>query len=179
LIASLEAGGDARALAFHPTEATLAVGGGGHLHFVAMEGGEPRRSLSNAFSGERVCTVSFSFDGKLLAAVSDQGTLKVWTWPGLILRTSLTMSKSIEAMAPVSLVLGRQRTRAAANGLHGRVHVVDLVKEREERTFDNTPEAPGHGMHAEMRGSLAFTQDGALRARHARPRRPNPPRRKR
>src|SRR5262249_4028250 len=26
--------------------------------------------------------------------------------------------------------------------------------------FDNTPEAPGHGMHAEMRRSLAFSQDG-------------------
>jgi hypothetical protein len=36
----------------------------------------------------------------------------------------------------------------------------DLAKEREERTFDNTPEAPGHGMHAEMRRSLAFSQDG-------------------
>jgi hypothetical protein len=40
------------------------------------------------------------------------------------------------------------------------VHSVDIAKEREERTFDNTPEAPGHGMHAEMRRSLAFSQDG-------------------
>ncbi len=71
------------------------------------------------------------------------------------------MSKSLEPMAPVSLVLGRQGMRAAANGLLGRVHVVDIAKEREERTFDNTPEAPGHGMHAEMRRSLAFSQDGA------------------
>ena len=92
--------------------------------------------------------------------VSDQGSLKVRTWPALTLRTSLTMSKSLEAMAPVSLTLGRQGTRAAANGLLGRVHVVDFAKEREERIFDNTPEAPGHGMHAEMRRSLAFSQDG-------------------
>jgi WD40 repeat protein len=159
-VGSMEAGSDTRALAFHPTEAILAIGGGGHLHFLAMEGSEPRRSLPNAFSGERVYAVAFSFDGRLLTAVSDQGTLKVWTWPELTLRTSLPMSKSIEAMAPVSLVLGRQGTRAAANGLLGRVHVVDLVKEREEQTFNNTPEAPGHGMHAEMRGSLAFSQDG-------------------
>jgi WD40 repeat protein len=159
-VASMEAGGNTRAVAFHPTEATLAVGGGGHLHFLATEGGEPRRSLPNAFSGERVYAVAFSSDGQLLAAVSDQGTLKLWAWPELTLRTSLQMSKSIEATAPVSLVLGRQATRVAVNGLLGRVHVVDLVKEREERTFDNTPEAPGHGMHAEMRGSLAFSQDG-------------------
>ncbi|MGH7343997.1 MAG: WD40 repeat domain-containing protein [Candidatus Rokuibacteriota bacterium] len=159
-VASIEAGGDTRALAFHPTEAILAVGGGGHLHFLATEGGEPTRSLPNAFSGERVYAVAFSFDGKLLAAMSHQGTLKLWAWPELTLRTSLPTSTSIEAMAPVSLVLGRQGTRAAANGLLGRVHVVDLVKEREERTFNNTPQAPGHGMHAEMRGSLAFSQDG-------------------
>ena len=70
------------------------------------------------------------------------------------------MSKSLEQMAPVSLVIGRQGTRAAANGLLGRVHIVDLAKQQEERIFDNTPEAPGHGMHAEMRRSLAFSQDG-------------------
>ena len=159
-VASMEGGGDTRAIAFHPTEAILAVGGGGHLHLLPTEGGEPRRSLPNAFSGERIYAVAFSFDGKLLAATSGEGTLKVWTWPELTLRTSLAMSQSIEAMAPVSLVLGRQGTRAAANGLLGRVHVVDLVKEREEQTFNNTAEAPGHGMHAEMRGSLAFSQDG-------------------
>jgi hypothetical protein len=87
--------------------------------------------------------------------------MKVWAWPALTLRASVPMSKSLEQMAPVSLVLGRQGARAAVNGLLGRVHIVDLAKEREERTFDNTPEAPGHGMHAEMRRSLAFSQDGA------------------
>src|SRR5438093_12318215 len=67
---------------------------------------------------------------------------------------------SYEQIVSVTLVLGRQGSRAVANGLLGRVHVVDIAKEREERTFDNTPEAPGHGMHAEMRRSLAFSQDG-------------------
>ena len=95
-----------------------------------------------------------------LVTASHDGALKLWAWPTLTLRGAVAMSKSLEAMAPVSLVIGRQGALAAANGLLGRVHIVDLAKEREERTFDNTPEAPGHGMHAEMRSSLAFSHDG-------------------
>lgn len=63
-------------------------------------------------------------------------------------------------MSPVSLALTHDGTRAAANTILGRVHVVDTVKGREERTFASVAEAPGHGMHAEMRYSLAFTVDG-------------------
>src|SRR3989441_9160960 len=70
------------------------------------------------------------------------------------------MSKSLEPMAPVSLALTRRGTRAAANGIVGQVHVVDAAKEREERTFTNTVEAPGHAPRAEMRRSLAFSEDG-------------------
>jgi predicted phosphoribosyltransferase len=63
-------------------------------------------------------------------------------------------------MAPLSLALNRQGTRAAANGILGRVHVGDVMRDRHERTFDNVAQAPGHGMHGEMRQSLAFTEDG-------------------
>ncbi|PYO09516.1 MAG: hypothetical protein DMD75_15525 [Candidatus Rokuibacteriota bacterium] len=149
---------DSRAAAFHPTEPTLVLGGLGALYVVDAQRGEIVRTLPNAHGGENVYAAAFSSDGQVLATASDQGSIKVWTWPALTLRTSVSMSKSLEQMAPVSLVL--QGTRAAANGLLGRVHIVDLAKEREERTFDNTPEAPGHGMHAEMRRSLAFSQDG-------------------
>jgi WD40 repeat protein len=151
---------DSRTAAFHPTEPTLVVGGLGTLYVVDAQRGEIARTLPNAHSGENVHAAAFSSDGQILATASDQGSIKVWAWPALTLRSSVSMSKSLEQMAPVSLVLGRQGTRAAANGLAGRVHIVDLAKEREERTFDNTPEAPGHGMHAEMRRSLAFSQDG-------------------
>ena len=48
----------------------------------------------------------------------------------------------------------------AANGILGRVVVLDAVKGREERVFASVAEAPGHGMHSEMRRSLAFTDDG-------------------
>ncbi len=151
---------DSRAAAFHPTEPTLVVGGLGTLYVVDAQRGEIARTLPNVHGGENVYAAAFSSDGQVLATASDQGSIKVWTWPALTLRTSVSMSKSLEQIAPVSLVLGRQGTRAVANGLLGRVHVVDIAKEREERTFDNTPEAPGHGMHAEMRRSLAFSQDG-------------------
>jgi len=40
------------------------------------------------------------------------------------------------------------------------VHVWDGVAGREERTFTNRPEAPGH-WHAELKHSLAFTSDGS------------------
>ncbi len=152
---------DSRAAAFHPTEPTLVVGSLGALHVVDAQRGEITRTLPNLHGGENVYAAAFSSDGQVLATASDQGVMKVWAWPALTLRASVPMSKSLEQMAPVSLVLGRQGTRAAVNGLLGRVHIVDLAKEREERTFDNTPEAPGHGMHAEMRRSLAFSQDGA------------------
>src|SRR5207247_10055468 len=62
--------------------------------------------------------------------------------------------------SPVSLALTRQGTRAASNGIYGRVHVVDIAKGREERVFANVAQAPNHGMHAELRYSLAFTDDG-------------------
>src|SRR5262249_163632 len=113
-----------------------------------------------AHGGENVYAAAFSSDGQILATTSDQGVIKVWAWPAVTLRATVPMSKSLEQMAPVSLVLGRQGTRAAANGLPGPVHIVDLAKGREERTFDNPPEAPGHGMHAEMCRALAFSQDG-------------------
>ena len=151
---------DSRAAAFHPTEPALIVGAGGNLHVVDTERGQIARTLPNAHAGDRVYAAAFSSDGRLLVTASHDGTLKLWAWPGLTLRGSVAMSKSLEAMAPVSLVIGRQGALAAANGLLGRVHIVDLAKEREERTFDNTPEAPGHGMHAEMRSSLAFSHDG-------------------
>lgn len=151
---------DSRAAVFHPTEPTLVVGGAATIYVVDVERGEIARTLPNAHGGEAVYGVAFSSDGQFLATVSDQGSLKLWTWPQLTLRTSVSTSKSLESMAPVSLALGRQGMRAAANGILGRVHVVDLAKEREERTFANAPEAPGHGMHAELRRSLAFGQDG-------------------
>ena len=152
---------DSRAAAFHPTERTLVVGGAATVHVVDVDRGEIARTLANAHGGDGVYGVAFSSAGQVLATVSDQGSLKLWSWPALSLRASVSMSKSLEPMAPVSLALGRQGTRAAANGILGTVHIVDVAKEREERTFANTPEAPGHGMHAEMRRSLAFTQDGA------------------
>jgi len=70
------------------------------------------------------------------------------------------MASSLEAMAPVSLALNRDGTRAAANGILGQVHVMNVVKGREERAFANTAQAQGHGLHGEMRYSLAFTEDG-------------------
>jgi len=151
---------DSRAAAFHPTEPTLVVGAGGNLYVVDTERGQITRTLPNAHAGERVYAAAFSSDGQVLVTASHEGALKVWAWPGLTLRTSVATSKSLEAMAPVSLVLGRQGTRAAANSLHGRVHIVDLAKESEERTFDSTAQAPGHGLHGEMRRSLAFSHDG-------------------
>jgi hypothetical protein len=72
-----------------------------------------------------VYAAAFSSDGRLLVTASHDGALKLWAWPALALRGSVAMSKSLEAMAPVSLVIGRQGALAAANGLLGRVHVVE------------------------------------------------------
>src|SRR5260370_11640726 len=149
-----------RGAGFHPTERAVVVVAGPTIHVVDVERGEVVRTLPNAHQGERLDAVAFSADGRTLATASDRGGLKIWPWPALTLRTSMSMSSSPEAMAPVSLALNRDGTRVAANGILGRVHVVDAMKGREERTFANVAEAPGHGMHAEIRYSLAFTQDG-------------------
>jgi len=151
---------DSRSAAFHPIEQTLVVGAQATVHVVDAERREVARTLPNAHQGEAVYGVAFSPDGQVLATVSDQGSLKLWDWPALSLRASVSMSKSLEPMAPVSLALTRRGTRAAANGIVGQVHVVDAAKEREERTFANTVEAPGHAPRAEMRRSLAFSEDG-------------------
>jgi len=132
-----------RSAAFHPAERTLVVGAAATVYVVDAERGEIVRTLANAHQGDAVYAVAFSSDGLVLASASDQGSLKLWDWPALSLRASVSMSKSLEPMAPVSLALTRRGTRAAANGIVGRVHVVDATKAREERTFANTVEAPG------------------------------------
>lgn len=152
--------GQSRGAAFHPTERALVVVAGTTVHVVDLERSEVVRTLPNAHQGERVDAVAFSGDGRVLATASDHGGLKLWNWPGLTLRGSVSMSSLLQDMAPVSLALNRDGTRAASNGILGKVHVVDTVKGHEERIFDNVAEAPGHGMHAEMRYSLAFSEDG-------------------
>lgn len=149
-----------RALAFHPRERLLAVGAGPTVHVLDLDAGQALRSLPNAHYGEMVYGVAFAGDGRSLASVSDQGSLAVWGWPDLALRTTVALPRGLEALAPVSLALSREGNRAAVNGLQGRVHVTDLAKGRVLRTVDNSVEAPGHARRAEMRHSLAFTGDG-------------------
>jgi WD40 repeat protein len=156
---ALELGGS-RGVAFHPTERILAVAGGPTIHVVDLDRGEVIRTLSNAHAGDHVFALAFTGDGQGLASISGEGALKLWSWPALLLRASATLSGGVEAMSPVSLALSRDGTRAAANSILGRVQVVDTTKGREERVFASVAEAPGHGMHAEMRYSLAFTDDG-------------------
>jgi len=152
--------GQCRGVAFHPDERILAVAGGGTIHVVDLSGGKAVRTLPNAHAGDGIFAIAFSGDGLTLATISGQGSLKAWSWPALTLRTSTTLSGGLEAMSPVSLALNRRGTRAAANGILGRVHVADIAKGREEGTFGSVAQAPGHGMHAELRYSLAFTEDG-------------------
>ena len=149
-----------RGVAFHPVERMLAVAGGGTIHVVDLERRQVARTLPNAHAGEPLYGIAFSGDGQTLASISADGAIKLWSWPALSLRSSIALSRGLESMSPVSLALSRQGTRAAANGIMGRVHVADVAKGQEERTFANVAEAPGHGMHAELRHSLAFTDDG-------------------
>jgi WD40 repeat protein len=152
--------GKSRGVAFHPDERVLAVAGGGTIHVVDLSSGRAVRTLPNAHPGDAIFAIAFSGDGQTLATISGEGSLKAWSWPALTLQTSMKLSGLLEAMSPVSLALTHRGTRAAANSIHGRVHVVDIAKGREERLFGNVAQAPGHGMHAELRYSLAFTDDG-------------------
>jgi hypothetical protein len=149
-----------RGVAFHPIERILAVAGAASIHVVDLERAEVVRTLPNAHASDAVHALAFSADGQALASISRQGSLKLWSWPALVLRSSTTLPSGLESMAPVSLALTRHGTRAAANGILGPVHVVNTASGREERTFANVAEAPGHGMHAELRHSLTFTDDG-------------------
>jgi len=149
-----------RAAVFHPKERTLVVAAATAIHVVDVKQAEVTRTLANAHQGQRVDAVAFSADGRVLATASDRGLLKLWNWPALTLRKSVSIASSLEAMAPVSLALSRDGARVAANGTLGQVQVIDAVKGREERAFANAPEAPGDAMHAELRQSLVFTADG-------------------
>jgi WD40 repeat protein len=149
-----------RGVAFHPAERVLAVAGAATIHVVDLDRGKVVRTLPNAHAGALIFAIAFSDDGQTLASISGEGALKVWSWPTLELRSSTTLSSGLEPMSPVSLALSRRGTRAAANAIVGRVYVVDIAKGREERIFANVAQAPGHGMHAELRYSLAFTEDG-------------------
>jgi WD40 repeat protein len=149
-----------RGLAFHPVERMLAVAGGGTIYVVDLERRQIVRTLPNAHAGEALYGIAFSGDGQTLATISAEGAIKLWSWPALSLRSSITLSRGLEPMSPVSLTLSRPGTRVAANGIRGRVHVADVAKGQEERTFASVAEAPGHGMHAELLHSLVFTDDG-------------------
>ena len=150
---------DARALAFHPADRALVVAARATVHVADVATAEVTRALPNAHQGEPVYAIAFSADGRVLATASAQGALKLWSWPALTLRASVTVAPAPETLAPVSLAVSRDGTRAALGGLLGRVHVLDGARERELRTFANAPEAPGHDRHAEMRHALAFTGD--------------------
>src|SRR4029453_15798889 len=154
-----------RGVSFHPDERVLAVAGGGTIHVVDLSGGgKVLRTLPNAHPGDGIFAIAFSGDGLTLATISGEGSLKAWSWPALTLRTSTTLSGPLEAMSPLSLTLTRRGTRAAANSILGRVHVVDVAKGREHGTFGNAAQAPGAALHADLgpalRYSLAFTEDG-------------------
>ena len=148
-----------RALAFHPTDRVLAVAAHATVSIVDLATAEVTRALPNAHQGDAVYAVAFSADGRALATASAHGSLKLWHWPALTLRASVAMAPALEALTPVALALSATGTRAALNGILGRVHVVDTVREREERTFANAPAAPGHDRHGEMRHALAFAAD--------------------
>jgi WD40 repeat protein len=150
---------NARAVAFHPRERRLAIGAGPALHVMDLDGGQAVRSLPNAHYGEAVYGVAFAGNGQALASVSVEGSLSLWSWPDLALRATVALPRGLEALAPVSLALSRDSTRAAVNGLGGRLHVTDLAKGRVLLTLDNAVEAPGHARRAELRHSLAFTDD--------------------
>jgi len=152
--------GMTRGVAFHPDERVLAVAGAGTISVVDLDSSKVVRSRPNAHAGDRIFAIAFSGDGQTLGTISGEGSLKLWSWPELKLRSSTTLSSGLEPMSPVSLALTRRGTRAATNAILGRVYVVDTAKGREERIFGNVAQAPGHGMHAELRYSLAFTEDG-------------------
>jgi WD40 repeat protein len=152
--------GRGRGVAFHPSERLLAMAAAGAIHVIDLDRGEATRSLPNAHAGDPVYAVAFAPDGQMLASISHGGSLKIWAWPSLVLRASIALSSEAEALSPVSLTLSRDSSRAAANGIRGRLHVVDIVKAREAQVFGNVPEGPGHARHAELRQSLAFTDDG-------------------
>ena len=151
---------DARVAVFHPIERTLVLGAGPTLHVVDVDKAEVTRTIPNAHLGDLIYAAAFSPDGGVLASAALNGSLKLWQWPGLALRASMTMSSPLEAMSPRSLALTRDGARVASNGILGKVHVWDATAGREERTFANSHEAPGH-WHAELRHSLAFTSDGS------------------
>src|SRR5262249_48331667 len=115
--------GHCRGVAFHPDERVLAVAGGGTVPVADPRGGatglggKVLRTLPNAHPGDGIWAIAFSSDGLTLATISGEGSLKAWSWPGLTLRTSTTLSGLLEAMSPVSLTLTRRGTRAAANSI--------------------------------------------------------------
>jgi len=152
--------GQTRGVAFHPEERMLAVAGAGTISVVDLDSRKVVRSLPNAHAGDRIFAIAFAGDGQTLGSISGEGSLKLWSWPELKLRSSTTLASGLEPMSPVSLALTRRGTRAATNAILGRVYVVDTAKGREERIFGNVAQAPGHGMHAELRYSLAFAEDG-------------------
>jgi WD40 repeat protein len=152
---------NARALLFHPMDAVLVVGAGRSIHLVDAESHEVTRVVEDAHMGDSVSVLAFSGDGLTLASGSQQGLVRLWDWPAMTARASITMEGARrEPQTPASLALTRDGKRCAANSLDGDVFVWDFGEKQEKRRFKNVATAEGH-RHVELRGSLAFLEGGA------------------
>ena len=85
--------GRSRGVAFHPTDRRLVVAAEDTLHVVDMDRGEVVRTLPYAHAGDAIFGIAFSGEGQALASISGQGSLKIWSWPALLLRSSTPLSR--------------------------------------------------------------------------------------
>jgi WD40 repeat protein len=152
--------GRTRGAAFHPTERLLAVAGAATVHLVDLDRGEVVRAVPNAHAGEAIYAIAFSADGQALASISEQGSSSSGAgrrsrfdprWRCRAGSSPWRRSRSRSAVTERA----PPRTASSAGCTWW-----TRQRAREDRTFANTAEAPGHGMHAELRYSLAFTDDG-------------------
>jgi WD40 repeat protein len=156
-----------RALAFHPSEEFLVACAGGSLNVVDLRSREVARVVQSAHMEDGLTAAAFSADGRFLATGSEHGLVKVWTWPDLAARATMTMeSARREPQFAVSVALARDGARCAANAIDGDLHVWDLPpgepatpETLDARRFAGTATAPGD-WHVEMRRSLGFCADG-------------------
>jgi hypothetical protein len=145
---------DSRTAAFHPTEPALVVGAGGNLYVVDAERGQITRTLPNAHSGDRVYAAAFSSDGQILVTASHEGALGL----GLLAspRAPGGDVEVAEAMAPVSLVLGRQGAPGETASTAGCTSSTSRSSARSERS---TTRPAGHGLHGDARSGLTHDSD--------------------